>query len=65
MLDDWTLSYLLTGHLHGMLTVHDGVMMTSSVSGSGTWVGSAHSGEEDVCDAWRASVHVASHPAGA
>ena len=52
-----------------MLTVYTGVMMTSSLSGSGTWVrssgirvGSAHPGEED---AWRASVRVGSHPAGA
>jgi hypothetical protein len=44
----------------------------SSLSGSGTWVelsgirvGSAHPGEDDTCDAWRASVRVASHPAGA
>ena len=28
-------------------------------------VGSTHPGEEDACDAWRASVRVASHPAGA
>ena len=28
-------------------------------------VGSAHPGEEDACDAWRASVRVASHLAGA
>jgi len=48
---------------------HDYVMMTSSISGSGTWVGSsgirvgsAHPGEED---AWRASVRVASYPDGA
>jgi hypothetical protein len=47
-------------------------MMTSSLSGSGAWVGSsgirvgsAHPGEEDACDAWRASVRVASHLAGA
>jgi hypothetical protein len=47
-------------------------MMTTSLSGSGTWVGSSgirvgsgHSGEEDACDAWRASVRVASHPDGA
>jgi hypothetical protein len=50
----------------------DRVMMTSSLSGSGTWVrlsgirvGSAHPGEEDVCDAWRASVRVANHLASA
>jgi hypothetical protein len=50
-----------------MLTVYTGVMMPSSLSGSGTWVessgirvGSAHPGEEDACDAWRASVRVGS-----
>jgi hypothetical protein len=50
------------------LTWHANAMLTSSLSGSGTWVGSsgirvgsAHPGEED---AWRASVRVASHPAG-
>jgi hypothetical protein len=44
-----------------VLTVFTGVMMTSSLSGSGTWVGSAslrvgsaHPCEEDACDAWRA-----------
>jgi hypothetical protein len=54
-----------------MLTVCTGVMMTSSLSGSGTWVGlsgirvgSAHPGEEDACDAWRASVRVGSNLAG-
>jgi hypothetical protein len=54
-------------------------MMTSSLSGSGTGVGStgirvestgirvgsAHPGEEDACDAWRASVRVDSLLAGA
>jgi hypothetical protein len=47
---------------------HDYVMMTSSLSGSGTWVGStgiwvgsAHSGEED---AWGASALVGRCPAG-
>jgi hypothetical protein len=61
---DWTLTCLLT--------VYTGVMMTSSLSGSGTWVGSsgirvgsAHPGEEDACDAWRASVRVDSLFAGA
>jgi hypothetical protein len=46
---DWTLSCLLTVHAY--------VMMTSSLSGFGTWVGSfgirvgsAHLGEEDACD---------------
>jgi len=54
-----------------MLTMCTGVMMTSSLSGSGTWVGlsgirvgSAHPGEEDACDAWRASVRVGSNLAG-
>ena len=63
---------MLTGLLRGMLTGHTGVMMMSSLSGSGAWVGSSgirvgsgHSGEEDACDAWRASVRVASHPDGA
>jgi len=47
-------------------------MMTSSLSGSGAWVGSfgvrvglAHPGEEDACDAWRTSVRVGSLLAGA
>jgi hypothetical protein len=47
-------------------------MMMSSLSGSGMWVGpsgirvgSAYPGEEDVCDAWHASVRVASNLAGA
>jgi hypothetical protein len=51
---------------------HDYVMMTSSLSGSGMWVGSfgirvgsAHPGEEDACDAWRASVRVGSLLSGA
>jgi hypothetical protein len=51
---------------------HDYVMMTSSLFGSGTWVGSsgirvgsAHPGEEDACDAWRAFVRVDSLLAGA
>ena len=64
---------MLTGRLRGMLTGYTSViMMTSSFSGSVAWVGSSgirvgsgHSGEEDVCDAWRASVRVASHPEGA
>jgi len=50
-----------------VLTVYTGVMMTSSLSGSGMWVGSsgirvgsAHPGEEDACDAWRAFVRVGS-----
>jgi len=49
----------LTGRWHGMPTVHACVMMTSSLSGSGTWVGSsgvrvgpAYPGEEAACDAW-------------
>jgi len=49
---------------------HAYVMMTSSLSGSGMWVGSfgirvesAHPGEEDACDAWRASVRVGSNGA--
>ena len=47
-------------------------MLTPSLSGSGTWVrssgiraGSAYPGEEDACDAWRASVRLASNLAGA
>jgi hypothetical protein len=63
---------MLTGRLCGMLTGYTSVIMTSSFSGSVTWVGSSgirvgsgHSGEEDACDAWRASVRVASHPDGA
>jgi hypothetical protein len=47
--------------------VYTGVMMTSSLSGSGMWVGSsgirvgsAHPGEEDACDAWPAFVRVGS-----
>ena len=62
--DDWVLTC--------MLTVYTGIMMTSSLSGSGTWVGlsgirvgSAHPGEEDACDTWRASVRVGSNLAGA
>jgi len=62
----------LTGRWHGMPTVHAGVMMTSPLSESGTWVGSsgirvgsAHPGEEDACDAWRASVRVGSLLSGA
>ena len=46
---------------------HDYIMMTPSLFGSGTWVGSsgirvgsAHPGEEDACDTWRASVRVGS-----
>jgi hypothetical protein len=51
---------------------HDYAMMTSSLSGSSAWVGSsgirvgsAHPGEEDACDAWRASVRVGSLLSGA
>ena len=51
---------------------YDYVIMTSSLSGFGAWVGStgirvgsAHPGEEDSCDAWRASVHVGSSRVGA
>ena len=51
---------------------HDYIMMTPSLFGSGTWVGSsgirvgsAHPGEEDACDTWRASVRVGSLLAGA
>jgi hypothetical protein len=51
---------------------HGYVVMTSSLSESGTWVGSsgirvesAHPGEEDVCDAWSASVRVGSLLSGA
>ena len=54
-----------------MLAVYTDVMMTSSLSGSGTGVGSsgirvgsAHPDEEDACDAWRASVRVGSLLAG-
>jgi hypothetical protein len=59
----------LTWHANWACWRHADVMMTSSLSGSGTWVGSsgirvgsAHPGGEDT---WRASVRVASHPAGA
>jgi hypothetical protein len=51
---------------------HDYVMLMSSLSGSAMWVGSsgirvgsAHPGEEDACDAWRASVRMGSLLAGA
>jgi hypothetical protein len=73
---DWTLTWhadwTLTWHADWAYWRHGDVMMTSSLSGSGAWVGSSgirvgsgHSGEEDACDAWRASVRVASHPDGA
>jgi hypothetical protein len=65
------MTWMLTGRWHGMSTVHAGVMVTSSLSGFGTWVrssgirvGSAHPGEEDACAAWRASVRVASNFTG-
>jgi hypothetical protein len=58
-------------HADCVYWLHDDVTMTSSLSGSGTWVGSsgirvgsAHPGEEDACDAWRASVRVGSLFAG-
>jgi len=61
----------LTGRWHGMPTVYADIMITSSLSRSGTWVrssgiraGSAHPGEEDACDTWRASVSLASNLAG-
>ena len=64
---DWT----LTWHANCAWWRHAYVVMMSSLSGSGTWVGSsgirvgsAHPGEVDTCDTWRASVRVASHPAG-
>jgi hypothetical protein len=66
--NDWT----LTWHATYACWHHAYVMMTSSLSGSGTWVGSsgirvesALLGEEDAWDAWRASVRMASHPSGA
>ena len=70
--DDWTLTWHADWTLTRLLTVYTGVMMTSSLSGSVAWVGSSgirvgsgHSGEEDACDAWRASVRVVSNLAGA
>jgi hypothetical protein len=66
--DDWT----LTWHANCACLRHDYVMMTSSLSGSGTWVrssgirvGSAYPGEEAACDAWCPSVRGGSHLAGA
>jgi len=57
------------GHPYCAWWRHNYVMLTSSLSGSGTWVGSsgiwvgsAHPGEDD---AWRVSVRVANHPTGA
>jgi len=79
----WTLTWhancaltcLLTGaHMHADCVYwrHDCVMMMSSLSGSGTWVGSSgirvgsvHPREEDACDAWRASGRVGSLFVGA
>jgi hypothetical protein len=65
---DWALAW----HADCVCWRHEYVMITSSLSGSGTWVGSSgirvgstNPGEEDACDAWRASMRVASLLAGA
>jgi hypothetical protein len=70
--DDVSGDCTMTWHADWVLTVYTGVMMTSSLSRSGTWVGSsdirvesAHPGEEDACDAWSASVCVGNLHAGA
>jgi hypothetical protein len=63
---------VISGHVYCVWWCHYYVMLTSSLSRSAMWVGStdirvgsAHPGEEDACDAWRASIRVASHPVGA
>jgi hypothetical protein len=67
--DDVSDDCTMTWHADWVLNVYTGVMMMSSLSGSGTWVGSfsirvesAHPGEED---AWSASVCVGNLHAGA
>jgi hypothetical protein len=70
--DDVAADWTLTWNANCACWHHAYGMMTSSLSGSGSWVGSsgirvgsAHPGEEDACDAWRASVRVGSNLAGA
>jgi len=57
--DDVAADWTLTWHANCACWRHDYAMMTSSLSGSGTWVGSsgirvesAHPGEEDAWRAW-------------
>jgi len=70
--DDVAADWTLTWHANCACWCHAYAMMTSSLSGSGPWVGSsgirvgsAHPSEEDACDAWRASVRVGSTLVGA